>query len=39
MRYLSLFTGANLKGCNMDDPHGNKALMEGVNLKGTFNSN
>ena len=32
--HMLLLTGANLKGCNMDDPTGSRALMEGVNLKG-----
>lgn len=27
-------SGANLKGCNMEDPAGSRAVMEGVNLKG-----
>lgn len=27
-------SGANLKGSNMEDPAGSKAIMEGVNLKG-----
>lgn len=32
--YYLIFSGAILKGCNMEDPTGSRAVMEGVNLKG-----
>jgi uncharacterized protein YjbI with pentapeptide repeats len=33
---IHFVVGANLKGCNMEDPAGSRAIMEGVNLKGLF---